>query len=951
MTADNRIEQLLNAPSDDARRQVWDACLAEFSVHDFSQHLKQGYLRKMRSDPQEALRIAALMHELSIIVDEPTIHALALRTEANIRTIALGQHEQALQLFEQAAQIYTEHNQPVEVARVDSGRVWPLGNLERYQESVTTGHRALSVFKQHEEWLSYSTLANNVAMVHNRYGKPQKSLPLLETASHHLAQGGEAMHEQWVGNAINYIYVLSMLGRFEESLAIGQRAESVGAALRLPVITGLIKQNLALTYSLNGQFNQALKLYDEAIAIWEETGWPQGRVQVEVSAAFCLLQLRRFWEVIQRYELIHQLCQTHGVLPDTPYSLLWEAKALAGLEQYDAALETVNRVGEIIASNAADQFGMAVVDLVRSELWQQQKNFAQCAEAAQRASAVLSPDENPLEFAESLLMQARAFFGMAHHAEARKMVEQAITIATNHQFLSIAYAGEALLGHMARDPLAAFAHFEKALGMLRQIQAGVMLEFRPNFLQDAEKQLLTEAMVKTCLKLGQTQNALSYIEEAKSRSLLTMVAHRVPLRVEARNPADRPIVDAIRELTARRNALYRQLQNERVKREAGRKHLLTEQTQIETELTRLRNTLLVRNADYARDLTPEKVDIEAIQTHLAPDTLLVEFFSLDGQLLAVCVSAETMTVHRFTTSLKQVQRNQYALNVNFKTIPRLPLSRVAAMTRHAQKALRSLYQQLIAPIAARLQPFQRLIIIPHDSLHYLPFHALFDGEQYLAESHVLSYLPASSFLSHVQTNQTTSTKMLTVGCSYNGLLPHALAEAELVATACNSQLLLEEEASRSAVIEAVKACKTIHIATHGEFRADNPLFSGLALHDSWLTTLDIFNMELTASLVTLSGCHTGKGLLGGGDELLGLTRAFLAAGARSLLLSHWAVEDSTTAQLMHVFYEALNNGATKGEALQNAQRYLLTAEDLPPHMRHPYFWAPFYLVGADDLLL
>jgi hypothetical protein len=144
-------------------------------------------------------------------------------------------------------------------------------------------------------------------------------------------------------------------------------------------------------------------------------------------------------------------------------------------------------------------------------------------------------------------------------------------------------------------------------------------------------------------------------------------------------------------------------------------------------------------------------------------------------------------------------------------------------------------------------------------------------------------------------------------------------------------------------------------ATHGEFRPDNPLFSGLALADGWLTTLDIFNLRLQASLVTLSACQSGQSQVGGGDELLGLMRAFLYAGAASLVLSLWAVEDRSTALLMEAFYAKLAEGWSKGAALRHAQRQFIqdgvSQGDAAQRLyKHPFFWAPFFLVGDTGLL-
>ena len=117
-----------------------------------------------------------------------------------------------------------------------------------------------------------------------------------------------------------------------------------------------------------------------------------------------------------------------------------------------------------------------------------------------------------------------------------------------------------------------------------------------------------------------------------------------------------------------------------------------------------------------------------------------------------------------------------------------------------------------------------------------------------------------------------------------------------------------------------------------------------------MTTLDVFNLRLKASLVTLSACQTGEAVIGGGDELLGLMRAFLSAGASALVLSHWAVEDHSTAQLMETFYQELEGGSTKGAALRHAQLQFVqpsgaTNDERADMHSHPYFWAPFFLVG------
>jgi CHAT domain-containing protein len=272
-------------------------------------------------------------------------------------------------------------------------------------------------------------------------------------------------------------------------------------------------------------------------------------------------------------------------------------------------------------------------------------------------------------------------------------------------------------------------------------------------------------------------------------------------------------------------------------------------------------------------------------------------------------------------------------------------AQAAGLRRNAQGLLGQLYQALLAPAAEFLAAASRLIIVPHGALHYLPFHALFDGQDYLIARHEVSYLPAASLLQYSRAVPPGGTGCLVAGSSYGGRLPFAVQEAQEIAQVWGQAPLIEEQASLARIQAQAPACRLLHLATHGSFRADNPLFSGLWLADGWLTTLDIFNLKLRASLVTLSACETGRSVLGGGDELLGLMRAFLYAGAASLLLSQWAVEDRSTGLLMRLFYNGLVNGLPKGAALRQAQLAFLPGQGGAEAFAHPYFWAPFFLVG------
>jgi CHAT domain-containing protein len=132
----------------------------------------------------------------------------------------------------------------------------------------------------------------------------------------------------------------------------------------------------------------------------------------------------------------------------------------------------------------------------------------------------------------------------------------------------------------------------------------------------------------------------------------------------------------------------------------------------------------------------------------------------------------------------------------------------------------------------------------------------------------------------------------------------------------------------------------IHFATHAVFRRDNPQFSGLRLADGWLIAHDLYRRSLRCSLATLAACRTGMSQVTPGDEVLGLARGFLHAGARAVMVSHWAADDAATSELMKACYSGMFNGLSRAAALRSAQ------QSLRGRYPDPYYWAPFVLIGA-----
>jgi CHAT domain-containing protein len=154
--------------------------------------------------------------------------------------------------------------------------------------------------------------------------------------------------------------------------------------------------------------------------------------------------------------------------------------------------------------------------------------------------------------------------------------------------------------------------------------------------------------------------------------------------------------------------------------------------------------------------------------------------------------------------------------------------------------------------------------------------------------------------------------------------------------------LTGNQATHDNLLRAARSARYLHLASHGYFRRDNPMFSFLKLADSNLNFYSLLDLKLNAEMVTLSACHTGVNKVFPGDELHGLMRGFMHAGAPSLVASLWATSDESTAKLMKRMYTEISAGASKRAALRTAQ---LAVKD---EYGHPYYWAPFILMGNPN---
>jgi CHAT domain-containing protein/Flp pilus assembly protein TadD len=382
---------------------------------------------------------------------------------------------------------------------------------------------------------------------------------------------------------------------------------------------------------------------------------------------------------------------------------------------------------------------------------------------------------------------------------------------------------------------------------------------------------------------------------------------------------------------------------------------------------------------HARAPSPDDTDgvepspFAAFTSGLRRDERLVEFLIGDRASFAWIVGGRAVRMVALPARAaleRKVERYRALIGA-----PPTRASSVAEATRLG----RELFALLLGPVASDLAGATRLTIVPDGVLHSMPFESLVravtaDGRpQYLLESLDVAYAPSASVRTALpqRSPSTRPLDLLAYGdpplpvpaahrpsVRASGLAPllHARREIEEVARLFPEErrrVRLGAEASERAFKrEDLSRFRRVHLATHGLIDSREPARSGLLLaagaasEDGVLQSVEILRLPLQADLVVLSACGSGLGRLVRGEGLVGVTRSFLHAGAQSVIVSLWNIDDESTADLMKGFYSRLRDGAPADRALREAKRDL-AASDRAAY-RFPYYWAPFVLIGAPS---
>ena len=489
------------------------------------------------------------------------------------------------------------------------------------------------------------------------------------------------------------------------------------------------------------------------------------------------------------------------------------------------------------------------------------------------------------------------------------------------------------------------SYYKKANDLLVELQQNLTITLRPEFLID--KKNINQELMKLLLDENKISYAFDELEKLKNMTIMGYLMNRRRLFWSEKDPESLELLNRLNFLRKEYFGLTNYKHPELLPDEFEKMNskLLEQKLMVyEKEIRQLIEKLYLINAKNTEYNQVKLLKWQRIRKKIPDNICLLEFYIVENQVWLFIVTKNDIKLNLLNTSLNEINKlldNLYR-NINFAQHEEIDSDYCHNLTRLYKKASKKLYSALLESVLSEFQLDQKLWLVPFGLLHYVPFNTLYTGKNYLIEERTITILPAASFLT--QSIEPREPGIRILAHSNDGKLPYVHEEAAIAAKFFESASYLDKEATQDKLTGA--PCQILHIAAHGWHRPDQPNLSCILLEDGYLYADDLLQKELDYELVTLSACESGKTIVSAGEELLGLIRGVLYAGAQSLLVSYWRVHDKLTTQLMAEFYSCLKDGLSKNLSLQKAQLKLINSFS----QLHPAYWGAFQLIGLSEPL-
>lgn len=598
------------------------------------------------------------------------------------------------------------------------------------------------------------------------------------------------------------------------------------------------------------------------------------------------------------------------------------------------------------------------------------RDFHGAIEALDKGLAIAKRLSDKTRQTEIIWRMAQVYYEMGNYSQSAALAESAVALARASRLSKLLYLATTTLG----ESYASQKKVEIAIGTLTQAVEEVEALRDQVAGREEERQVFFEskvtpyqALMDLLIQQGRSFDALLYAERAKGRILLDVLSGGRAELAKALTPAEG---ENAKRLNHNISDLNEQIRKAETNDSASLDSLYTRLDAARLEYQSFQDAAFVThpelNVRSGRAATIDRSGIDGLTRNRG------------SAYLEYVVSKD----HVYLFVLTATKSNELQLKCYRLMIPPAELVRkvdqfhdqLANLNPDYSGNARELYSLLVAPAAEQLKGVDTLCIVPDGVLWNLPFQALMPvNEHYLLEDHAIYYAPSLSVLREMSQRKRVgrnANSLIAFGNPVIGkdeqrqvdLCPLPEAENEVGSIAKTAGLdakrvFIGRDASEKAFKTLVPGFSVIHLATHGVLDNRNPMYSHLLLtktegdaeNDGLLEAREIIEMRLDADLAVLSACDTANGKIAPGEGVMGMSWAFFVAGCRSMLVSQWKVNSSSTSQLMVNFYQQSDlvrnrSGGANARALRAADLQLMKDD----RYRHPFFWAGFVLVGVNQ---
>lgn len=897
------------------------------------------YLEK---DPDRAALFAGkLVKKMEETSPDSQKHAEAL--------LRLGLIEAGRENFSKAIALLDESVVMLENLELDEQQILALSELGYLLENATEYERALTVFR------SAAEISDNIG---------QETL----LADQHMNTGRiyDLRLSQYV-SAIQY---------YQKALLIYQDMDDVPK-------TAQVLLDIGRCYRLLGNFPLADESFQNALAMIENN--PEMK---PLAAKILIEQANNAW-FQARYEkafTLQRKAYEISVNADLSFmqviclntsGLIWwtlgnHQKALYELEKAlemanripnrkDEVASTLNNIGLVLRETgryrqAIETFDRALsIDEKLQSRWAiaydhrnkaltlfQMGNAKDAIPLFEKSAELSNEIGNQINEAKALLGLADALRSENRFDEAKESYRRSLSLASEMNIPETkwrAMYGLARLDFPA-DPVSAEKQLRDAIDVIETMRADIKIEQLKESFSD-NKFMVYETLVRLLADKGKAEESFEIAERSRARSFIDLLGNR---QLDLNHEKDQDLYD--------KHKMIRIKMDETkilIAQSAGaeeRKVYQKTLAELEHEYRNVMLDIQSGNPQLASMISVTPLRAEDILEQIDPGTALFSYYILDDEIFCWVIQKEgpqTLGQPEMTLFRSAIRKTELGESI-------LEYRRAIQNLEPYETLSKSLYSLLLEKPVSSLSGIRNLGVIPHGPLHYLSFATLFNGKNFLVDEHALFYLPSASVWKYTKEMRKPqkNTNVLAIGNPDLGdpVLDLPFAEHEVGTIQWNFPditVLTRGRASEEWVSENIGRFGIIHLASHGEFDPINPLFSAIKLSgshafDGNLETAEIFGLRINADMVVLSACQSGLGKVTGGDDVIGLNRAFFYAGTHTVISSLWRVSDVTTALLIKTFYRRYT-AHNKADSLKYA---MLHVKNRYPH---PGYWGAFTLVG------